>query len=139
MKASFSPLYLGTQPSSTSSNSSKLDNPIAAFLGCLILLAVVTIHFYALGAKSDPSILAYDESASWQLGPPPHTALVASASTVLFSVQDSTSLTSSSTLGTIQSTQSVMPPLPTRGFGMATSPSTSTGLEATLLVLNFGQ
>jgi hypothetical protein len=137
MKSSFSPLYLGSPHSSTAN--SKLDNPVAAFFGSLILLGVVTIHFYALGAKSDPAILAYDESASWHLIESTHTPLVASASSVLFSVQHSASPQTLSELGTIQNVQSIMPALPSRGFGMSTSPSTSTGLEATLLVLNFGQ
>jgi hypothetical protein len=137
MKSSFSPLSLDSLHSSK--GSSKLDNPLAAFLGSLILLAVVTVHFYALGAKSDPAILAYDESASWQLIDSAQSPLLASASSVLFSVQDSSPKPGSSEMGTILSVQSGMPALSSRGFGMSTSPSTSTGLEATLLVLNFGQ
>jgi hypothetical protein len=137
MNASFPPPSLGT--TQFSAGQSKMDHPAAAFLSCLILLAVVTVHFYALGAKSDPAILAYDESASWQLIDSAQTPLLASASSVLFSVQDSSPKHVSSEMGTILSVQSGMPALSSRGFGMSTSPSTSTGLEATLLVLNFGQ
>lgn len=137
MKSSFSPLSIDSLHSSK--GSSKLDNPLAAFLGSLILLAVVTVHFYALGAKSDPSILAYNESDSWQLESITQSTLLASASSVLFSTQESSPKPISSEIGTILSVQSGMPALSSRGFGMSTSPSTSTGLEATLLVLNFGQ
>jgi hypothetical protein len=135
MKPSFPPLSLGSSQSST--GNSRLDNPFAAFLGSVILLAVVTVHFYALGAKSDPAVLAYDESASWLQVKSPSSPLVASASAVLFSRQDFSKLQTLDT--TIHNVESTMPAMPFRGFGMGTSPSNSTGLEATLLVLNFGQ
>jgi hypothetical protein len=135
MKHSLSPLYLSSGQSSSAP--SRLDNPLAAFLGSLVLVIVVAVHFYALGAKADPALLAYDESASWQrVATSP--ATLATASAVLFSDQDFSALQSTASSGTILTTSFNHPPASNRGFGMSTSPSDSFGLEATLLVLNFG-
>lgn len=134
MKQQFSPVSLS---SSNSTDDSNLDHPLAAFFGSLILVAVVTIHFYALGAKSDPSVLAYNESDSWQL-PDASPAGLASASQVLFSRRDFSSLNASLGSGTILDASSTIQPAHSRGFGLGTSPSDSSGLEAALLVLNFG-
>jgi hypothetical protein len=132
MKSSPFPLYLS---SGQSASASKLDNPLAAFLGSLVLVA---IHFYALGAKSDPAVLAYDESSTWQLVETAPSSSVASASSVLFSKQDFSNLDATASTGTILSTNTTILPNSNRSFGLSNSPSDSFGLEATLLVLNFG-
>jgi hypothetical protein len=137
MKSSFPPLYLGNGNPTISQ--SKLDNPLAAFLSCLILIAVVTVHFYALGAKSDPALLAYDESASWRFVESSSAPILASASGVLFDSRAVSPLKSDIGTGTIRDANAMVPSMTSRGFGMATSPSNSFGLEASLLVLNFGQ
>jgi|GEM_PF-6716340 len=135
MKSSPFPLYLSSGPSASVA---KLDNPLAAFLSSLVLVLVVAIHFYALGAKSDPAVLAYDESATWQLVETAPATSVASASSVLFSKQDFSKLQSGASSGTILSTDTTILPSSNRSFGLSHSPSDSFGLEATLLVLNFG-
>jgi len=135
MKSYTLPLYLS---SGQSASASKLDNPLAAFLGSLVLVFVVAIHFYALGAKSDPAVLAYEESATWQIVETAQSSSVASASSVLFSKQDFSSLDATASTGTILSTNTTIIPNSNRSFGLSNSPSNSFGLEATLLVLNFG-
>lgn len=136
MKQSLSPIFLSAVQSSSSA--SKLDHPLAAFLGSLTLVFVVAAHFYALGAKSDPALLAYDESASWQLVESPYYSTgLATASSVLFSDQDFSKLQSTDSSGTILSTSPSLPHTSHRGFGLSASPADSSGMEATLLVLNF--
>lgn len=137
MKPTLSPIYLAAGQHSASA--SKLDNPLAAFLGSLTLVFVVAVHFYALGAKSDPALLAYDESDSWRLAAASPNQSLTSASSVLFSKRDHSSLRAQASGGTILSSKSDILPGSSRSFGLSASPANSTGLEATLLVLNFGQ
>lgn len=54
---------------------------IEKILACLILTLCISAHFFALGSKANPELLAYDESQSWPS--PAHFASL-SASEVLF-------------------------------------------------------
>ena len=116
---------------------SKLDHPLSALAGCILLLASVSMHFYALGAKADPALLAYDESASWQVPQAGTYPVYASASEVLFAPWDFSTL-QPAVPQTIQSTAARMHPAPQPGFALGGSTASSTGMEAALLVLNFG-
>lgn len=108
-------------------------HPLELLLGCLILLLSVGAHYFALGSKSDPALLAYDESSSWRQ---PALQLAGGASEVLFaSHQEALPMPSAGTI------------LTTTGFSFERPASlavpsvltpASSSLEATLLTLNFG-
>jgi hypothetical protein len=114
--------------------SSNLDHPLAVVLGWLILFTSVGIHFYALGAKSDPNLLAYDESATWRSVDLP----AATASEVLFARQDFTSMQPLGAVGTIHKLSPALRTQATLSLVNAASLTSTTSMEATLVALNFG-
>ncbi len=109
-----------------------MGHPLESFFGCLILVACVGMHFYALGSKSDPALLAYDEAQTWQL---PASMTEPTASEVLFASHNQ-DLRPVAT-GTLSYTPSS--PLSQRAAApVATFLPAPSNLEATLLTLNFG-
>jgi hypothetical protein len=116
---------------------SELRNPLAAWLACCLLVVSVAVHFYALGTQEDPALLAYDESSTWRWAETP--GQTASAASVLFAArQDFSALEKTSDTGTINRLEN--PFHSGFGFGRCSQLNApdSAGMEAALLVLNFG-
>ncbi len=105
--------------------------PLEQVLGCLILVLCVSAHFFALGSKADPELLAYDESQSWQV---PVDFIAPTASEVLFASKNTWQSPASRTLGMTEKPVLSLAPGTTLGAPLQ---ATALQFEAALVALNF--
>lgn len=124
MKLLLSPLPTASGPQS-----------LQKLVGALILTLSVSVHFFALGSKADLSLLAYDESESWQT---PAELTTLTASEVLFAADSSWQKPALTTLGLTATTAFSLPATPTSPVATpATMPPALSQFEAALVALNF--
>ena len=124
MKLLLSPLAPASRP-----------QPLQKLLGCLILALSVSAHFFALGSKADLSLLAYDESQSWQS---PVATVPVTASEVLFATDSRWEAPSTRTLGLTASTAFSLPAAPATAPSLGSPlPLAASQFEDSLLALNF--
>lgn len=116
--------------SSPSDSQPSFRHPLESAIGCFILLLCAGLHFYALGSKADPSILAFDESETWQLP----ASQEPTASEVLFAVENVWETPGKSTIGL--NTKLVSSPAASMMLGTPLQASSSK-FEAALVALNF--
>ncbi len=116
--------------SSPSESLPSFSHPWESAISCLILLLCAGLHFYALGSKADPAILAFDESQTWQLP----ASQEPTASEVLFAAENVWKTPGSSTIGVTTKLGSS----PASGMMLGTPlHASSSKFEAALVALNF--